>query len=84
MECFLRQNNPLPPTPYCVVLVNGILRMEAGYTLKLVASCLIKQWKQTYYWTCGYTNSRVSITLVRSTHCCIRVSWVPYNNISVQ
>ena len=34
--------------------------------------------------TCGYVKSRVAITLVRSTHCCLSGSRVPECRISVQ
>ena len=58
--------------------------MEATDTLKKVANRLASKWKQTYSKTCGYVKSRISITLVRSTHRCIRGSRVTAHKISVQ
>ena len=58
--------------------------MEATDTLKKVANRLASKWKQPYSKTCGYVKSRISITLVRSTHRCIRGSPVPAHKVSVQ
>ena len=52
-------------------------------TLKRIASHLSTKWKQPNSRAYGYVNSRVAITLVRSTHCCIWVLWVLAHNISV-
>ena len=67
-----------------VALVDGLLGVEATATLKRISSRLATKWRQTYYKTCGYVKSRVAITLVRATHCCLRGSWVPAHRISVQ
>ena len=58
--------------------------MEATAILKRLASSLATKWKLTYSKTCEYVKSRVVITLVRSTHRCIRGSWVSAHRISVQ
>ena len=67
-----------------VASVDGLLGVEATATLKRIASRLASKWKQTYSKTCGYVTSRVAITLVRTTHRCIRGSQVPAHRISVQ
>ena len=64
--------------------VDGLLRVEATATLKRIASRLATKWKQSYSETCGYVKSRVAITLVRTTHRCIRGSRVPAHRISMQ
>ena len=64
--------------------VYGLLGVEAMATLKRIASRLATKWKQSYSKTCGYVKSRISITLVRATHCFIRGSRVPAHRISVQ
>ena len=53
-------------------------------TLKRLASRLATNWKHSYSKTCGYVNSRITITLVRVTHRCIRGSRVPAHRISVK
>ena len=57
--------------------VDRLLGVEATDTLKRLASCLAKNWRQPYSRTCGYVKSRVTITLVGSTHRCIQGSRVP-------
>ena len=42
------------------------------------------KWKQPYLNTYGYVKSRIAITLVRTTHRCIRGSWLLAHRISVQ
>ena len=64
--------------------VDGMMKGEATTTLKRLASRLSTKWKQPYSKTCGYVNSRIATTLVRSTHRCIRVSRVPAHRIIVQ
>ena len=78
----------LPPatlgfSPF-VALVDGLLGVEATATLKRITSRLATKWKQPYSKTCGYVKSRVAITLVRTTHRCIRGSRVHAHWISVQ
>ena len=67
-----------------VVLVDGQLGVEATATLKRLASRLSTKWRQPYSQTCGYVKSRIAITLVHTTHCCIQGSMVPEHQISVQ
>ena len=67
-----------------VISVDSLLGVEAEATVKCIAICLVTKWKQPYSRTCVYIKNRVTITLARSTHHCIRGSWVMANNISVQ
>ena len=50
-----------------VAAVDGLLGVEATATLNRIASRLATKWWQPYSKTCGYVNSRVTITLVRAT-----------------
>ena len=81
LEACLQQRRHFFPF---VASVDSLLGVEATATLKRIASCLSTKWKQSYSKTCGYVKSRITITLVRATHCCIRVSRVPAHRISVQ
>ena len=81
LEAFLQQRRHFSPF---VVSVDGLLVVEATETLKRLSSRLSTNWKQYYSKTCGYVKIRISITLVRATHRCIRVSRVPAHWISVQ
>ena len=65
LDAFLQQRRYLYPF---IASVDGILGVEATDTLKRIASLLATNWRQPYSWTCGYNNSRISITLVRATH----------------
>ena len=47
-----------------VASVDGLLRVEAEATLKLITSRLVTKWKETYSRTCRYVKSRVEINLV--------------------
>ena len=67
-----------------VASVDGILGVEAGSILKIIASRLTKKWQQLKSRMCGYIKGRISITLVRATHQCIRGSRVLAHRISVQ
>ena len=78
--CFQKRRHFSP----FVASVDGLLGVEATATLKMLASRLATKWKQSYYKTCGYVNSRIAITFVHATHQCIRGSWVPAHRISVQ
>ena len=69
-------------SPY-VTSVDGLLGVEATANLKRIASRLAKKWRKTYLRTYEYFKSRISITLVRSTHWCIWRSRVPAHWISV-
>ena len=57
--------------------------VEATATLKGISSRLASKWQQSYSKTCGYVKSTIEITLVRSTHRCIRGSRMPAHKISV-
>ena len=63
----------------------GLLVEEVEATLKHLASLLAAKWQQPYLQTCGYVKSINTITLVRSTHHCIRVLrvqwWVAHTNV---
>ena len=62
----------------------GFVLLEATATLKRIASRLATKWWQPYSKTCGYVKSRVAITLVLSTHCCLHGSRVTAHWIRVQ
>ena len=81
LEACLQQRRHFSPF---VSSVDGLLGVEAMATLKRIASRLATKWKQSYSKTCGYVKSRIAITLVRVTHCCIQGSQVPAHRISVQ
>ena len=81
LEACLQQRRHFSPF---VASAEGLLGVEAKATLKRIASRLATKWKQPYSKMCGYVKSRVAITLVRTTHCCIRGSRVPAHRISVQ
>ena len=81
LEACLQQRRHFSPF---VASVDGILGVEATATLKSIASRLATNWRQPYSKMCGYVKSRVAITLVRSTHRCLRGSCVPAHRISVQ
>ena len=81
LEACLQQPRHLSPF---VFSMNGLLGVEVTATLKRLVSRLATKWKQYYSKTCGYTKSRISITLVRATHHCIRGSWVLAHRMSVQ
>ena len=69
-------------TPF-VASVDGLLRVEAEAAVKLTASPLAQKWQEPHSRTCRYVKSRVAISLVRSTHHCIRGARIPASNISV-
>ena len=81
LEACFQQGKHLSPF---VALVDGLLGVEATATLKRSASSLATKWRQPYYKTCGYINSRIAITLVLATHCCMRGSRVMAHWISKQ
>ena len=80
LEACLQQRRHFSPF---VASVDGMLGVEATATLKRIASRLATKWRQPYTKTCGYVKSRVAITLVRATHCCLRGSRVSAHWISV-
>ena len=67
-----------------VASMDGLLGVEATAALKRIAIRLATKWRQPYSKMCGYVKSRVVITLVCATHCCLRGSRVPAHRISVQ
>ena len=81
LEACIQQRRYFSPF---VASVDGPLGVEATATLKRIASRLATKLKQSYSKMCGYVKSRITITLVRATHCCIRGSQVPAQRISVQ
>ena len=81
LEACLQQSRHFYPF---VASVDGLLGVEATATLKRLASRLATKWNQPYLRTCGYVKIMIAITLVRATHLCIQVSWVPTHRISVQ
>ena len=81
LEACLQQRRHFSPF---VASVDGLLGVEAKATLKRIASRLSTKWRQPYSKTCGNVKSRVAITLVRTTHHCLRGSCVPAHRISVQ
>ena len=81
LEACLQQRQHFSPF---FALVDVLLGVQATATLKRLASGLATKWKQPYSKVCGYVKSRIVITLVCTTHCCIRVSPVPAHRIGVQ
>ena len=81
LEACLQQRRHLSPF---VASVDGLLGVDATATLKRIASRLATKWRHPYSKTCGYVNSRVTITLVHATHRCLRGSCVLAHWISVQ
>ena len=71
LEACLQQRRHFSPF---VALVDGLLGVEATANLKRLASCLATKWKQSYSKMCGYVKSTIAITLVGTTHGCIRAS----------
>ena len=80
LELFLQKRRHFSPF---VASVDGLVGVEATATLKRIASRLASKWRQSYSKTCEYVKSRIAITLVWSTHRCIRGSRVPAHKISV-
>ena len=81
LEACLQQRRHFSPF---VASVDGMLGVEATTTLKRISIRLATKWNHSYLKTCGYVKSRISITLVRATHHCIRGSRVPAHRISMQ
>ena len=80
LEACLQQLRHFSPF---VASVDGFLGVEVTATLKRIASRLATNWRQPYPQMCGYVKSRIAITLVRTTHWCIRGSRVSAHRISV-
>ena len=66
-----------------IASVDVLMGVEATLTLKRLASRLATKCLQPYSKTCGYVNSRMVITFVRSTHRCIWRSRVSAHRISM-
>ena len=66
-----------------VVSADGLMGTNAEATLGCLASRLATKRLKPYFWTCRYVWSRVAVTMVRSTQCCIRGYQVPEIWISV-
>ena len=81
LEVCLYQRRHLSPF---VASVDLLLGLEATETLKRMAGCLAKKWRQPYLRTFGYVKSKIAISLVPAMHWCIRGSRVPAHRISVQ
>ena len=80
LEACLRRRRHFSPF---VASVDELPGVEATANLKRLASRLVTKWKQSYSKTCGYVKSRIAITLVRTTHRCIRGYLVTAHQISV-
>ena len=59
------------------VSADGLISVEEEAKLKYIDIWLATNWKQSYYRMCGNIKSRMAITLVRVTHCCIWGSQIP-------
>ena len=81
LESYLQKSFQLS---HFVVLVDGLLGVEAEAIIIHTSIRLKTKCNQTYLQTYGYVKSRVSITMVRSTHRCIRGSQALTHKISVQ
>ena len=81
LEACLQQRRHFSPF---VDSVDWMLGVEATAILKRISSRLAIKWRQPYSKTCGYVKSRVAITLVCATHCCLRGSRVPAHRIRLQ
>ena len=67
-----------------VASADGQQGVEAGATLKIIASRLATKWQKSYSRTFGYFKSRININLLWSTHRCIQGSRMPERQISAQ
>ena len=63
---------------------NGLLGVEATDNLKRLDIYLATKWRQPYTRTSRYVKSRITITLVRATHRCIRGSMMTAHRIIIQ
>ena len=64
--------------------IGWLMYVEVEATLKRIYRLLVTNWHQPYQRICGYIQSNIFITLVRSTHQCIKGSRVPAHRISVK
>ena len=81
IDACLRQRREFNPF---IVSADVLLGVESEATLKRTTSRLVTKWKESYSHTCGYTKSRVAITLIRATHRCIRGGRVRASQISAK
>ena len=81
LEAWLQQRLHFFPF---VPSVDGLLGVEAADTLKSIAIRLARKWQQPYSRKCIYAKNSIVITLVQSTHRCIRGSSVSSHRISIQ
>ena len=65
-----------------VASVDGLLGVEFEASLKRLAAKVARKWESPYSQVCGYLRARVSISLIRSAHRCLRGSRVPSARIS--
>ena len=65
-----------------VASVDGLLGSEFEAFLKRLAAKVARKWESPYSQVCGYLRARVSISLLRSAHRCLRGSRVPSARIS--
>jgi hypothetical protein len=68
-------------TPF-VVPTNGLVGREAAELLKRLSLRLSEKWERPYSVVRGFVNARMSITIVRASHLCLRGSRVPLSRIS--
>ena len=81
LDAFLQQKQNFSTF---VVSVDRLLCTKAEAILKCLTSCLTNKWRKPYSRTYGYVGSKIVITMVRSTQCCIRGYWETVIRISVQ
>ena len=68
-------------TPF-VASTDGLLDREASALLKRLALKLSDKWQRPYSVVAGYLNARMSVSIVRATHSCLRGSRVPSSRMS--
>ena len=62
--------------------VDGLMGKEAQAFLRRLVQLLSRNLEQLYLQVCGYVSARVSITIIRATHLCIRGRRIPADRIS--
>lgn len=67
-------------TPF-VSSVDRILGVEEKALLRRLGLKLAQKWQVHYLHIAGYINSRMSITIVRASHLCMRASRIPYRYV---
>ena len=81
LHAFLKYHRRFNPF---VASVDGLIGFEAEATLKRLSSHLATKWKELYSCKCSNMKIKVSITLFRAMHHCIRGGGsVPASKISV-